>query len=159
MAKTVQKTLDNKPKTHSGKARSRITVKVLLPTGETRWYCLAKKVAVALFQEKNNCNCHSFKKLKNTYMTVPYSDYNKNSHAKLTVGKVLVVKWFKGNVPKLYTRSQFVTKDGLACLESDYSYLRHDYRLINRWRILKALHYWKKKDILNLKTKKEKSNV
>lgn len=150
MPKAVLVTQDSKQCTHTGKVRRRITVKVLLPSGETMWYCLANKVAMALLQEKNNGNRHSFKMLKNTYMTVPYSDYDRNSYAKLTVGKVLAVKWFKGNVPKLYTRSQFVTKEGLACLESSYAYLRHDYKLINRWRILKALHYWKKHDLLNL---------
>lgn len=121
-----------------------LTVKVLLPNGEKRWYCLAKKLVNGVKLEQKLGNKHSFATLSGNYITVPVSGYDQKSHAKLSVGKIVFLHWYTGDLPALYTRSQFVTEDGLHNLQASYTYMRHDYRLINRFRILKSLYYWKK---------------
>lgn len=122
----------------------RLTMLVELPNGERQWYIVAKKLFAAFMLEKELGENHAFDKFRGNYITVPYSMYDDKSRAKLTVGKVVKVRWYKGrNVPKLYTRSQFITGDRLGKIKLAYRYLRHDYRWINRVRIALALLYWK----------------
>lgn len=77
--------------------------------------------------------------LKGKLINVPISKY-KNSHAKLTVARIVSVFLSDRRKPShLRTRGQFIDLDG------DVKFLLHDHSLLNKIRIFFAAWKWRRK--------------
>lgn len=121
---------------------------------KTKYFRLAKKLARALDLDRRNGIANYIRPLQNAYLPVPVSDYNKRSHAILSVARIVSVKKVRCRPDYLCTRSQFILGSNICDIEHAYNFMRHDYPWYDRMSIYFGLLFFREIELKKQKHRK-----